>query len=139
MKIDKPEIFSRFNKAVSSVYFSLCQFWPLQTDGYEAYDDFDAKEGIVHLHCMAHARRYFVEAWAPTDKGRNMPCSTSNNFMLWSEAAEHKELSFDQRKEIRHKEAVRILEHLGRWMKEEQAKVLPKSPIGKALTCSLKR
>jgi len=27
-----------------------------------AYDDFDAKEGIMHLHCMAHARRYFAEA-----------------------------------------------------------------------------
>jgi transposase len=46
----------------------LCEFQGyLQSDGYEVYDDFDDKEGIVHLQCMAHARRYFVEA-LPTDK-----------------------------------------------------------------------
>jgi hypothetical protein len=34
----------------------------LQTDGYAAYNIFDTQKDITLLHCMAHARRKFVEA-----------------------------------------------------------------------------
>ena len=32
------------------------------TDGYKVYDEFDRREEITLLHCMAHARRYFEQA-----------------------------------------------------------------------------
>ncbi|MDO1444609.1 IS66 family transposase [Rhodocytophaga aerolata] len=34
----------------------------LQTDGYAAYEQFEAREDIVLVGCMAHARRYFEHA-----------------------------------------------------------------------------
>ena len=34
----------------------------MQTDGYEGYDGACAQPGFVHVGCMAHARRRFVEA-----------------------------------------------------------------------------
>jgi Transposase IS66 family len=34
----------------------------LQTDGYAAYNIFDTQKDVTLLHCMAHARRKFVEA-----------------------------------------------------------------------------
>jgi transposase len=118
----------------------LCEFQGyLQSDGYEVYDDFDKREGIVHLQCMAHARRYFVEA-LPTDKQRaEYVLEHIQQLYAIERSCREKELSFEERKHIRQKEAVPILENLRQRMKEEQTKVLPKSPIGKALTYCLKR
>ena len=38
--------------------FSGC----LQTDGYAAYDELGKDKAVVHLGCMAHARRKFDQA-----------------------------------------------------------------------------
>ncbi len=111
----------------------------LQSDGYEAYDDFDQKEGIVHLNCMAHARRYFVDA-VNTDKTRaEYALEQMQQLYAIERRCREKEMSFDERKEVRWKEAVPILDHLGGWMREQQPNVLPQSPIGKAFSYSLKR
>lgn len=111
----------------------------LQTDGYEAYDDFDQREGVTHLHCMAHARRYFVDA-LPTDKQRaEYALQHMQQLYALERSCKEKELSFEKRKEVRQKEAVPILQHLGQWMKQQQGNVLPKSPIGKALAYSVER
>lgn len=40
----------------------------LQTDGYAGYNAIGEKEGIVHVACWAHARRYFVEAYEASFK-----------------------------------------------------------------------
>ncbi|WP_410683784.1 IS66 family transposase, partial [Chitinophaga filiformis] len=32
------------------------------TDGYQVYDTIAESSGINLIHCMAHARRYFVDA-----------------------------------------------------------------------------
>ncbi len=42
----------------------------IQTEGYGVYDAFEQKNGITLLGCMAHARRYFVEA-SGNDKQRS--------------------------------------------------------------------
>jgi hypothetical protein len=42
----------------------------LQTDGYKVYEEFGKQEGIVLIHCMAHARRKFIESLA-NDKARS--------------------------------------------------------------------
>jgi transposase len=34
----------------------------VQTDGYEAYSNYEHKKGILLLGCWAHARRKFTEA-----------------------------------------------------------------------------
>jgi transposase len=111
----------------------------LQSDGYEAYDGFDQREGIIHLHCMAHARRYFVEALNTDKTSAEYVLEQMQQLYAIERRCREKEMSFDERKEVRGKEAVPILDHLGKWMREQQANVLPKSPIGKALAYCLKR
>ena len=34
----------------------------LQTDGYGTYERYGRKPGVTHLQCLAHSRRYFMEA-----------------------------------------------------------------------------
>jgi transposase len=111
----------------------------LQSDGYDAYDDFDHREGIVHLHCMAHARRYFVDAVSSDKPRAEYALQQFQELYAIERRCREKELSFEQRKEVRQKEAVPILVNLGQWMKAQQPEVLPQSPMGKALNYCLKR
>jgi transposase len=111
----------------------------LQTDGYEVYDDFDGHEHIHHLLCMAHARRYFVDS-LNTDKNRAEYALGQMQLLYAIERRSRDEgLSVEERKELRQKESIPILDSLGKWMKEQLLEVLPKSPIGKALAYSIKR
>lgn len=53
--------------------------------------------------------------------------------------AKQQQLSAADVLQLRQAEAYPLLEQLGKWMKEQYVKVLPKSPIGKALGYSLER
>jgi len=113
----------------------------LQTDGYDSYDQFDKNENITHLHCMAHGRRYFIDA-QPTDPERSAyALEQIQKLYAIQRTCKEKDLSYDQRKIIRQQQAVPILDALGKWMTAEyiQRKVLPKSPIGIAMAYSIKR
>ena len=41
----------------------------LQTDGYAAHEQFEGKDKVTLIGCMAHARRYFEKALT-NDKAR---------------------------------------------------------------------
>ena len=111
----------------------------LQTDGYEAYVDFGQREGIILLHCMAHARRKFSEA-LQNDKPRSeYVLQYMQQLYAIEEHARNNKLSFDEIYQLRQQKAVPILEHLGKWMKEAYVQVTPKSSIGKALAYSIER
>jgi transposase len=111
----------------------------VQSDGYEAYDYFDNKPGIIHLHCMAHARRKFFDA-----KSNDPPRAAyflSEVQKLYKIEADLREQNadYDMRMLVRQTEATPILKKMGQWLKDEYPKVLPKSSIGKAIAYSLKR
>jgi transposase len=111
----------------------------LQTDGYVVYDVFKNKDDVTVMHCMAHARRMFYES-QDSDKDRAVHALAEIGKLY---AIERKATgqSLDQtgRMELRREEALPILNGLGAWMKEQYPKVLPKSPIGKALGYSIQR
>ena len=111
----------------------------LQTDGYAVYNIFNDRKDITLLHCMAHARRMFYEALV-NDKAR-AEYVLEQIAKLYNIERKAKELSFtyEQMLELRQGEAIPVLQTLGKWMKEEYVKVLPKSSIGKALAYSIKR
>ena len=48
-----------------------------------------------------------------------------------------KDLPFEQRKELRKEQSVPVLQELEKWMKEQLSDVLPKIPIGQAITYTL--
>ena len=109
----------------------------LQTDGYAAYDQFSQRDGITMLHCMAHARRYFKEA-EDNDKERS-----TYALKIFQEVYEIerqiKDLTTEERRNIRTKSILPMLDKFQSWMIEQYRQVTPKSPIGKALEYSLKR
>jgi transposase len=111
----------------------------LQTDGYVVYDFFKEKEEVTLLHCMAHARRMFYEA-LPNDKAR-AEYALQQFGLLYAIERKAKEQSLPQPEilQLRKTQAFPVLDALGKWMKEEYVKVLPKSPIGKAIGYSIAR
>ena len=111
----------------------------LQTDGYSVYDLFKEQNDITLLHCMAHARRMFYEA-QQNDKAR-AEYALQQFGLLYAIERKAKEQSLPPAEvlQLRTIQAIPVLEALGKWMKEEYVKVLPKSPIAKALGYSIER
>ena len=111
----------------------------LQTDGYAAYEDFDKRAGIILLHCMVHARRKFSDA-LPNDKERaEYALTLFQQLYAIEEKIKQEALSGEAILKLRQGEAVAILKMLKEWMIGEYVKVLPQSPIGKAMSYSLSR
>jgi transposase len=111
----------------------------LQTDGYAVYNIFDQQKDVTLLHCMAHARRKFVEAQL-NDAGRAEYALSKFQLLYAIERrAVDQQLSHEQVLQLRQQEAAPILEALGKWMQQTYIEVLPKSAIGKALAYSIER
>jgi transposase len=111
----------------------------LQTDGYNVYDEFASKKGITHLLCMAHARRYFIDA---LDNNRPLAEYALKMFQqLYAIEARIKStgLTGEDVLRLRQTEAVPLLQAMKQWMTEQYVKLLPSSPICKAIAYSLPR
>ena len=111
----------------------------LQTDGYVAYDVFDKRETITQIHCMAHARRMFTQALDNDKSVAEHAMQEIQKLYAIERNCREQNLSFDAIKTVRQEQSVPILDALGKWMKEQYIKALPKSSIGKALGYSIER
>jgi transposase len=111
----------------------------LQTDGYVAYDVFDKTENITQLHCMAHARRMFNDALKNDRIVAQHAMQQIQKLYAIERNCKEQNLSFDAIKVVRQQQSVPILSSLGKWMKDEYIKAVPKSSIGKALGYSIER
>src|ERR1017187_236588 len=111
----------------------------LQTDGYVVYANYDQKEGVTLLHCMAHARRKFIEAQKNDAVRSTYALEQMQQLYAIERDCKEKNLSDEQKQVVRQQKATPILQHLGTWMKEQYIQVLPKSPIGQALAYSIER
>lgn len=111
----------------------------LQTDGYDAYETFDKVEGITTLCCWAHARRKFYEA--KDYDNINAVKVLEQIQQLYQIEAHQREQNFtpEQIKNHRQQYSVPILNTLEQLLKELLTKVLPGSPLGKAIRYTLKR
>jgi hypothetical protein len=113
----------------------------LQTDGYAGYEQIGKAEGVTHLNCWAHARREFHDALR-NDKGRAEIALAFIQTLYQVEAtAREKNLSPAERKMLRLDRSLPTLNAFVKWMTDEikSGKVLPKSPIGKAMAYSIDR
>ena len=111
----------------------------LQTDGYAVYDDFDKDDHIQLMHCMAHARRKFVDA-LDNDKARaEYALQLFQQLYAIERRIKDEALTGDAVLQLRQQAAVPILQTLEAWMKETYTQALPKSPIGKAIAYTLPR
>ncbi len=111
----------------------------LQTDGYGVYDDFDSKQGIILLCCLAHARRKFNEALSNNNPVASHVLAEIQKIYAIERHITDNEITGEEKLQYRKEKAVPLLDELGKWMQKKYAEVLPKSAIGIALAYSLKR
>jgi transposase len=111
----------------------------LQTDGYVAYDVFDKNKNIAQIHCMAHARRKFNDALDNNRAVAGHAMQEIQKLYAIERNCKEQNLSFGAIKDVRQRQSVPILDSLGKWMKDEYIKAMPKSSIGQALAYSIER
>lgn len=110
----------------------------LQTDGYQVYDKYAEQPDIIHLQCMAHARRRFEEA-LKNDKQRASYVLEQFFGKLYGIERTAAGFSFADRQTLRQQQALPVLHAFRQWLEREKDNVLPKTPIGKAIHYSLRR
>lgn len=111
----------------------------LQTDGYAGYNAIAMREDVIHIACMAHIRRKFDEA-LNNDKARaEKALSYIQSLYSIERQAKEQALSAQDTKILRIEQALPIINEMGRWIADENAKVLPKSAIGKAFRYAIER
>ncbi|NOY93357.1 MAG: IS66 family transposase, partial [Deltaproteobacteria bacterium] len=110
----------------------------IHADAYAGYDILFLPEGAMEVACWAHTRRKFVEA-EKTEPGLARGAIERIGAIYDVEReAKRRDLSDEDRQSLRQKHSVALVDELFAWMREVQAGVLPKGPMGRALAYALK-
>ena len=104
----------------------------LQSDGYGVYDNLSKQKGITLAGCLVHARRGFEKA-LESDKKRAEKIMHQFQTIYRLEAS-YKSLDVKSRQEQRETHILPIILDIKRYIEEECIYVLPKSPLGKAMS-----
>ena len=104
----------------------------IQTDGYSGYTYLASLQGITHLSCWAHARRYFDKALENDQQRASHVMKLIQLLYAIESLARESEMSHEQRHALRLDKALPIINEIGQYIQQERNKVTPKSPIGKA-------
>jgi hypothetical protein len=112
----------------------------IQADAYGGYDHlFKPKAGAAsvptEVGCWAHARRKFVEA-EDSDPVRAHAAAAMIRLLYEVEAAA-RDLDAASRCAMRRQRSVPRLEQLKTWLEAQKVEVLPKSPMGQAISYCL--
>ena len=101
----------------------------LQVDGYAGYEQTDA----TLVGCMAHARRYFMDAKKAQPKGKNGKADMALSYFqkLYAIETKFKTKTIDEKYQARKTQAKPILEKLYHWLTKQN--IVPKSALGKAI------
>lgn len=110
----------------------------LMSDGYEVYGGIAAANGLIHLGCWAHCRRYFVEAEAAIPKDSRSPEQTATQFIsaigeLYAVEARARDLDAAARQKQREAHSRPVLQRIEAMLLKHLHAVLPGSLLGKAL------
>ena len=108
----------------------------LQTDGYDGYNAVVAVNGLVHVGCMAHARRKFDEAVKA--QGKKQSAGNAHRGLalirnLYRVEKQARKLTPADRHAHRERHARPLLDELRSWLDEALPQVPPTSATGKAL------
>ena len=106
----------------------------VQTDGYEAYSIYEHKKGVLLLGCWAHARRKFTEALKEDKQGAEYALGQIGLIYNVEAMANDKQLSYQQRADLRKRLAYPILRAFEKWIVNYYHKTYPKGRMGKALS-----
>jgi PAS domain-containing protein len=110
---------------------------PFMTDGYSGYQALGESDGVVHVGCMAHIRRKFVDVQKATSK--KIMHGTAKEILdliglLYKVEHNIKELEPEKKVANRREQAVPILDAIRTILDERIDHVPPKSLLGQAMT-----
>ena len=115
----------------------LCDFkGHLQTDGYKGYDWVDRDPDIIHLGCMAHARRPFAELVKLAKKtvGKShQAVAYFHKLYAIEKIAREGQFTHEQRYQLRMEKAKPILEEMKGWLDQSLRHAVPQSKLNDAL------
>lgn len=113
----------------------------LQTDAYSGYNEIRKRPEIIPFGCMAHSRRKFAEIVKIAQKPGKAHEALEYFAALYAieNQAREQKLRFSERKALREKAAIPILEKFHSWLLESRRKVPPQSKIGNAIEYALKQ
>ena len=108
----------------------------LQTDGYDGYNAAVASNHLLHVGCMAHARRKFSDAVKA--QGKNKKSGKAQHGLaliqkLYRVEKQAGQLTPLERFDYRQQHAKPRLDRLRSWLEDSLPQVLPGSTAGKAL------
>lgn len=111
----------------------------LNVDGYAGYHNIP---DVVLAGCMAHARRYWIEALQALPKAaRDGPSVAREGLQFCNRLYEVertvRDATPDERLRARRARSVPILGEFHQWLTQQQSVTLPKSGIGRAITYCL--
>lgn len=104
----------------------------IHADAYPGYDQIFLPGGATEVGCWFHARRGFIKAEATDPALAKEAIDRIRVLFKIDEAAA--ELSNEDRARFRQQKAGPLLEELRAWMDLTATKVLPRGPMGKAIT-----
>ncbi|MCK5538886.1 MAG: IS66 family transposase [Bacteroidales bacterium] len=104
----------------------------IQTDGYSGYTFLASKQGVTHLSCWAHARRYFDKALKNDYKRASHVMKLIQLLYAIEALARESEMTHEQRHALRLEKSLPIINEIGQYIHEQKNKVTPSSPVGKA-------
>jgi transposase len=105
----------------------------LQSDGLAVYDKIGKRDGIIQLGCLAHVRRKYHDS-LQSDKAR-----AQKALGYIKQIYDHDRLSLEamDKTSYRTNNIKPIFQEWKEWVDKEAIKVLPKSPIGRAMRYTL--
>lgn len=125
---------SRSGKVAENLLAGFCGF--LQTDGYGGYNKIAQQEGIDHIGCSMHARRYFEKANKMGSKSGRTLAEKGLVFFktLYEIEDEIRDKTYDERFAVRLEKSKPLWEEMKILVDQEISKVPQDSLLGKALT-----
>jgi transposase len=111
----------------------------LQSDGFSGYEAVGKRDGVMHVGCLAHARRKFDEALKAQPVGDRGGLAVEGLAMIRriyriEKVAREAGLTPEQRKRLRDEQARPAWEELRRWLDAKHGHAPPQMLIGKAMT-----
>ena len=111
----------------------------LHCDGYSGYNKLN---NVIRIGCLAHVRRTYIEALNALPKNAKTSRTLANQGLKYCNALYKieqniKDLSIEERLNIRLKKSKPILDDFSTWLKEQSKKVLPKSKLSEAINYTI--
>jgi transposase len=109
----------------------------LVVDGYSGYNKVHAVSSRIRVGCWAHTRRKFYDALEKHEEAREVLLLILELYRIEAEARAKNIVRTAAHLALRKEKAPPALASIKTWLENNQAKALPKSPMGQAMTYAL--